>query len=240
MAAKFIKTAQIQNDWLQAQMKAKSLLLRQDEPTPDLDPSLIPQSERDLALADFRKEIDLFKSFRHPNIVLMLAYSTTRRHECLISELCKCSLLDVLRSHSARGTRLPRRTQFVYAQQLAQGMNYLHTCIPPVIHRDLKPANILIDYSGTLKISDFGLSRIRPNLGQQTATASSTTVFADTYEMTGETGSYRYVSVAGKILCIDLYYSTSGFSISLCFPFWWMPFSFAGTDGPRSISSRTV
>jgi serine/threonine protein kinase len=55
---------------------------------------------------------------------------------------------------------MAKRKQIVYATQLAQGMNYLHTCRPPVIHRDLKPANLLLDHSGNLKISDFGLSKV--------------------------------------------------------------------------------
>ena len=45
-------------------------------------------------------------------------------------------------------------------------MNYLHTCKPPIIHRDLKPANLLIDDSRTLKITDFGLAKIRPTPGK--------------------------------------------------------------------------
>ena len=46
------------------------------------------------------------------------------------------------------------------AQQLASGVAYLHAQEPPIIHRDLKPANCLIDRCGTLKLSDFGLSRL--------------------------------------------------------------------------------
>ena len=50
------------------------------------------------------------------------------------------------------------------ATALAQGMNYLHTCKPPILHRDLKPANLLLDFSDTLKVSDFGLAKLRPEL----------------------------------------------------------------------------
>ena len=183
VATKIIKAAKIRRDW----MLTKNLLFRDDDPLFHRhEESGTLSSEQELALADFRREISLVKSLRHPNIVLMLACSTTKRYECLIYELCKCSLLDVFKAHASYGSRIPRKTQFIYAQQLAQGMNYLHTCTPPIIHRDLKPANILIDHSGTVKITDFGLSRNRPKPGQMES---------DKFAMTGETGSYRYVSV---------------------------------------------
>lgn len=104
----------------------------------------------------------------------------------MISELMKCSLLDIFKANIIQGTRLPKKTQIVYAQQLAQGMNYLHTCKPPVIHRDLKPANLLIDHSGVLKISDFGLAKLRPEPKEGEV---------DQFVMTGETGSYRFMAV---------------------------------------------
>lgn len=103
----------------------------------------------------------------------------------MISELMKCSLLDVFKAHIIQGTRMPKKTQIVYAQQLAQGMNYLHTCKPPVLHRDLKPANLLIDHSGVLKISDFGLAKVRPD---------PKNMETDQFVMTGETGSYRFMA----------------------------------------------
>jgi len=52
------------------------------------------------------------------------------------------------------------------ARDVACGMNYLHTCDPPIIHRDLKSLNLLLDtplekYSDRLlvKIADFGLAK---------------------------------------------------------------------------------
>ena len=116
---------------------------------------------------------------------MLLAYSTTSDYEVMVSELAKCSLEDVIKTNQMNNKQLSKRTQVVYVQQLAQGMNYLHTCKPPIIHRDLKPANLLIDYSGVLQITDFGLAKLRPKPSQKGS---------DTYRLTGETGSYRYMA----------------------------------------------
>jgi len=190
VAAKIIKTAKIRRDWVNKHMMEA---IRQgkdvDDAIHEMDEAEATENERDLALADFRQEISVLKGLRHPHIVLLLAYSTTENYEVMISELMKCSLLDIFKSHMVQGTRMPKRQQIVYAMQLALGMNYLHTCNPPIIHRDLKPANLLIDHSGVLKISDFGLSKVRPDPNQKEL---------DTFTMTGETGSYRFMAPEGK------------------------------------------
>ena len=48
-----------------------------------------------------------------------------------------------------------------WCKQITLGLNYLHERKPEqIIHRDLKPSNILIGPNQTLKISDFGTSKI--------------------------------------------------------------------------------
>ncbi len=47
---------------------------------------------------------------------------------------------------------------FMY--QLFQGVRFLHE--NRIIHRDLKPGNLLVTKNCTLKITDFGLARVRP------------------------------------------------------------------------------
>ena len=96
------------------------------------------EEEIAMALADFRQEVSILRKLRHPNVCMLLAYSTTENFEVMVSELMKCSLLDVFKANILHNTAMPKRKQVVYAQQLAQGMNYLHTCKPPIIHRDLK------------------------------------------------------------------------------------------------------
>ena len=55
---------------------------------------------------------------------------------------------------------LPWARRIQLACELARGIEYLHTLQPPVIHRDLKPSNCVLDAAGTLKVCDFGLSRL--------------------------------------------------------------------------------
>jgi len=42
-------------------------------------------------------------------------------------------------------------------KQALEGLSFLHTCHQ--IHRDIKPANMLIDMRGTVKVSDFGITK---------------------------------------------------------------------------------
>lgn len=48
-------------------------------------------------------------------------------------------------------------------RSIARGMHHLHT--RGIAHRDLKPANIFVGQGGTLKIGDFGMSRLVPVAG---------------------------------------------------------------------------
>jgi len=47
--------------------------------------------------------------------------------------------------------------------QIASGLNYLHGSEVEIIHGDLKAENVFVDEDGTLRIGDFGLSRMLCN-----------------------------------------------------------------------------
>ncbi|XLR48616.1 hypothetical protein HN51_032864 [Arachis hypogaea] len=53
------------------------------------------------------------------------------------------------------------QTRFSVALGVVRGLQFLHSCNPPVIHDDIKPINVLLDWSFAAKIGDFGLARFR-------------------------------------------------------------------------------
>lgn len=63
-----------------------------------------------------------------------------------------------------------------FALDTARGVNYLHTCSPPIIHRDLKSLNLLLDDSYKVKLADFGWTKGLENY------------------MTGKIGTYQWMA----------------------------------------------
>lgn len=99
------------------------------------------------------------KRLRHPNILLFMGAVTSPQHLCIVTEfLPRGSLFHVLQRNT---TRLDWKRRLHVAMDIARGMNYLHHCNPPIVHRDLKSPNLLVDKNWTVKVGDFGLSRIK-------------------------------------------------------------------------------
>ncbi|THG18244.1 hypothetical protein TEA_017188 [Camellia sinensis var. sinensis] len=71
-------------------------------------------------------------------------------------------------------TRLDWRRRVHMALDVARGMNYLHHYNPPIIHRDLKSSNLLVDKNWTVKVGDFGLSRLKHETYLTTKTGKGT------------------------------------------------------------------
>ncbi|KAH7676404.1 Non-specific serine/threonine protein kinase protein, partial [Dioscorea alata] len=113
----------------------------------------------DEAILSFKKEISVMKRLRHPNILLFMGAVTSPEHLSIITEfLPRGSLFRILRRNV---NRLDWKRRIHIALDVARGMNYLHKCNPPVIHRDLKSSNLLVDKNWTVKVGDFGLSRLK-------------------------------------------------------------------------------
>jgi serine/threonine protein kinase len=82
--------------------------------------------------------------------------------------------------------------------QLARALAFLHNGNPVVVHRDLKPCNLLLDRAGNLKVCDFGLSRTPFKIKEKIE-------HTDAFEMTGKTGTFRYM--APEVFLEDPHYT---------------------------------
>ncbi|KAK1372940.1 hypothetical protein POM88_000324 [Heracleum sosnowskyi] len=71
-------------------------------------------------------------------------------------------------------SRIDWRRRIHMALDIARGVNYLHHCSPPIVHRDLKSSNLLVDKNWTVKVGDFGLSRLKHETFLTTKTGKGT------------------------------------------------------------------
>ena len=111
-------------------------------------------------------EIRMMQGMRHPNIVLFLGAVIESPRVSIVCELMpRGSLHSLLHGKARGGVELSHngRLRLQMAQDCARGMSYLHSRAPAVVHHDLKPANLLVDAHWTLKVSDFGMSRLKYN-----------------------------------------------------------------------------
>ncbi|XP_072995108.1 uncharacterized protein [Typha latifolia] len=130
------------------------------------------QEYSDEVILSFRQEVSLMKRLRHPNILLFMGAVMTPQRLCIVTEfLPRGSLFRLLQRNTAR---LDWRRRIHMALDIARGMNYLHHCNPPIIHRDLKSSNLLVDKNWTVKVGDFGLSRLKNETYLTTKTGKGT------------------------------------------------------------------
>jgi mitogen-activated protein kinase kinase kinase len=101
-----------------------------------------------------KREISLLRDLRHPNIVQYLGCSSNPEYLNIFLEYVPGgSVQTMLNSYGA----LPEPLVRSFVRQILTGLSYLHN--RDIIHRDIKGANILVDNKGTIKISDFGISK---------------------------------------------------------------------------------
>eukprot|EP00891_Asterochloris_glomerata_P009732 jgi/Astpho2/9732/e_gw1.00149.41.1_t len=124
--------------------------------------------EQDLSpqlMKEFRAEVSIMKRLKHPNVVLFMGACTRAPNLSIVTQFVPRGSLYRLLHRSGTATspalKLDDQKRIRIALDVARGMNYLHSCKPPIVHRDLKSPNLLVDKDLTVKVCDFGMSRVR-------------------------------------------------------------------------------
>lgn len=131
------------DELLHREVAIKQLLL------PDLKPSQVEEAcERAM------REGRIAARLQHPNAIGVFDVVIEDGKPCLVMEyLPSRSLSEVLKE---RGTLPVEETARIGAQVVA-ALAAAHEV--GIVHRDIKPGNVLIGHNGSVKITDFGISR---------------------------------------------------------------------------------
>ncbi|KAH9875264.1 hypothetical protein J1614_004755 [Plenodomus biglobosus] len=101
-----------------------------------------------------KHEIGLLRELKHKNIVQYLGSNSDDSHLNIFLEYVPGgSVATMLINYGPLGESLIQN----FVRQILTGLSYLHS--RDIIHRDIKGANILVDNKGSVKISDFGISK---------------------------------------------------------------------------------
>ncbi|XP_069550316.1 tyrosine-protein kinase BTK isoform X1 [Brachyistius frenatus] len=105
---------------------------------------------------DFIEEAKIMMKLRHENLVQLYGVCTKQRPIYIVTEfLSNGCLLTYLREGLKQH---PTAVQLLeMCKDVSEGMAYLES--KQYLHRDLAARNCLVDGNGTIKVTDFGLSR---------------------------------------------------------------------------------
>jgi len=85
---------------------------------------------------------------------------------------------DLAEMLAQRNGPFPQEEVLVWADQLCDALDYLHTQDPQIIHRDIKPQNLKLTTRGQIVLLDFGLAK--GSTGQMSVVTTSASIFGYT------------------------------------------------------------
>jgi tRNA A-37 threonylcarbamoyl transferase component Bud32 len=102
----------------------------------------------------FRREARAIARLNHPNIVTIIDRGEFEGRQFIVFEhVPGDNLKDLLR----RQGPLPVADAVAIAHQVARGLAFAHE--HGIVHRDVKPQNVILDETGSPKVTDFGIAR---------------------------------------------------------------------------------
>jgi eukaryotic-like serine/threonine-protein kinase len=129
----------------------------------------------------FHREEKILSSLDHPNITRMLDAGITETGQpYLVMEYVEGTHLDAYCDAHRMGIAA-RLELFLH---ICDAVGYAHRNL--VVHLDLKPSNILVTTDGTVKLLDFGTSKLIQSDSQMTSTVMATPAYASPEQLRNE------------------------------------------------------
>nr|XP_043638979.1 LEAF RUST 10 DISEASE-RESISTANCE LOCUS RECEPTOR-LIKE PROTEIN KINASE-like 1.1 [Erigeron canadensis] len=122
-------------------------------------------------LQQFMNEVKIVTKLRHRNLVLLYGCTSRQSRELLLvyEYISNGTVADHLHGKHKNPSLLKWPIRMSIAIETARALVYLHA--NEIIHRDIKTNNILLDHNFSVKVADFGLSRLVPNNATHVSTA---------------------------------------------------------------------
>ncbi|HTO92820.1 MAG TPA: protein kinase [Bacteroidota bacterium] len=112
------------------------------------------------SVARFEQEAKTISALNHPHIATLHDAGESGGKRFLVLELIPGGTLDAkLRSLRAERKQIPLDDVISIGRQVSEALEHAHA--RGVIHRDVKPGNVMIAEGGAVKVTDFGLARLR-------------------------------------------------------------------------------
>lgn len=117
-------------------------------------------------------EAKIAVKLNHGNIAQIYDLGKAGEDYFIVMEYVEGQTLSKLHKKVLRlGKKIPLPIACYLVSEIANGLNYMHRKTDEeghslhVIHRDISPQNIMVSYSGTVKIIDFGIAKAAVKVG---------------------------------------------------------------------------
>ncbi|MEX2241394.1 MAG: serine/threonine-protein kinase [Burkholderiales bacterium] len=156
----------------------------------------------------FYQEARAAGGLNHPNIVTVYDIGKTDT-ECYMA-------MEYIEGAELRTLLLPGKPLAVpralsIAAQVAEGLAYAHE--RGVVHRDIKPANIMVPESGAVKITDFGIARMRSsNVQTQTGMMMGSPKYMSPEQVIGKRADHRTDIFSLGVILYEMLTGTTPFT----------------------------
>jgi formylglycine-generating enzyme required for sulfatase activity len=121
--------------------------------------TLLPQFFKDRQIIErFLNEAKITRQLSHPNIVRVHDIGMDQNVLYISMEYVRGRSLRALLDEQGPGQRLPVMESLRIINSLCEALQYAHRY---TVHRDIKPENVMITEDGTVKLMDFGISKLK-------------------------------------------------------------------------------